>query len=111
MATFTYTASYGASATQSPRVRMIRFGDGYEQRASFGINTDARTWNLDFRGRDDTDANAIIAFFEARAAVESFDWTPPYGAAGKWICRSWSRSVASDGANDISATFEEVFES
>jgi len=111
MATFTYSASYGATVNQSPRVRSIKFGDGYEQRASFGINTDRRVWNLNFRGRDDTDADAIIAFLEAREGVENFDWTPPSGDAGKWICRSWSRSISSNGSNDISATFEEVFES
>lgn len=110
MATFTYDASYGASVTQAPTVRRIQFGDGYEQRATFGINNDARQWQLDFRAKNDTDANAIIAFFEARAAVEAFDWTPPYGAAGKWVCRSWARSVVADGISDISATFEEVFE-
>jgi len=93
MATFTYAASYGATVTQAPSVRYIRFGDGYEQRASFG------------------DADAIIAFLEARAGVDAFDWTPPSGSAGKWICRSWSRSISSNGANDISARFEEVFES
>lgn len=111
MATFTYVASYGASVNQAPSVRYIRFGDGYEQRASFGINTDQRIWNLDFRGRDDTDADAIIAFLEARAGVDAFDWTPPSGSAGKWVCRSWSRSISSNGTNDISARFEEVFES
>ena len=111
MATFTYVPSYSGSVTQQPRVRSIRFGDGYEQRATFGINTDRRTWNLDFRGRTDTDADAIIAFLEARAGVESFDWTPYHGSAGKWVCRSWSRTVIADDLSDISATFEEVFES
>lgn len=110
MSTFTYTASYGAAVTQTPEVRAMRFGDGYEQRASFGINNQPRVWQLDFRGRDDTDANAIIAFFVAANGVDNFDWTPPYGAAGKWICRSWIRSVVSNGASDISATFEEVFD-
>lgn len=111
MATFSYTPSYGGTVSHAPTVRFVQFGDGYEQRQSFGINNDKRIWNLDFRGRNDTDANAIVAFFEARAAVDSFDWSPPYGDAGKWICRSWSRSVTSNGLTDISATFEEVFES
>jgi phage-related protein len=111
VATFTYTPSYSGSVTHSPQVRSVQFGDGYEQRATFGINTDKRIWNLDFRGKDDTDANAITAFLEARGAVESFDWTPPYGDAGKWVCRSWSRTVISNGLSDISVTFEEVFES
>lgn len=110
MATFSYTATYGASVEESPRVRVVNFGDGYEQRLSYGINTSPRKWNLSFKARDNTDANAIIAFFQARNAVENFDWTPPYGSAAKWVCRQWSRSVVSNGISDISATFEEVFE-
>lgn len=110
MATFSYTPSYSATVNHAPKVREISFGDGYEQRATFGINNDPRVWQLDFRARDNTDANAIVAFLEARGAVESFDWTPPYGSAGKWVCRGWSRAVISNGISDISVTFEEVFE-
>jgi phage-related protein len=110
MATFTYIASYGASVAKQPKVRAISFGDGYEQRATFGINTTPRAWNLNFNGKTGTEADAIESFLSARNAVESFDWTPPTGSAGKWICRSWVRSIAEVDCYDISATFEEVFE-
>jgi phage-related protein len=111
MSTFTYVASYGAAVAQQPRVRSMVFGDGYEQRASFGINRQPRTWSLSFVARDDTDSAAIIAFFQARGGVENFSWTPPVGGAGKWICRSWNRTIVSNGISNIDATFEEVFES
>ena len=111
MSTFTYVAAYGSAVAQEPRVRRISFGDGYEQRASFGINLQPRVWSLTFLARDDTDSAAIIAFLKARRGVENFDWTPSVGAAGKWICRSWNQTVVSNGISDINATFEEVFES
>lgn len=110
MATFTYIASYGVVQKKEPKVRSMSFGDGYEQRARFGINTNPRKWDLRFNGKTDFEADAIEAFLDARAGAESFDWTPPTGTSGKWICRAWTRSITDIEINDISATFEEVFE-
>jgi phage-related protein len=110
MATFTYIASYGAMVKKQPRVRSINFGDGYEQRATFGINNNPRLWTLEFNGKTGTEADAIDNFLTARAGVEKFDWTPPTGSAGKWICRAWNRSIVDSDIHNISASFEEVFE-
>jgi phage-related protein len=110
MSTFTITASYGAALSQEPKVRRMSFGDGYEQRAAFGINRQPRAWALTWEGKNNTDAAAIISFFEARGGVENFSWTPPVGSAGKWVVRSWNRSIVSNGLSNIQATFEEVFE-
>lgn len=110
MATFTYIASYGASVRKEPKVRTVSFGDGYEQRLAYGINTSPREWNLDFNGKTTAEADLIDAFLTARNAVENFDWTPPTGSAGKWVCRAWTRSIADINCHNISATFTEVFE-
>jgi phage-related protein len=56
-----------------------------------------------------SDLDAIEAFLVARNGIESFDWTPPTGAAGKWICTSWNRSYSAQNVNSLSATFTEVF--
>lgn len=111
MSTFTFVAAYGSAVAQEPRVRQISFGDGYEQRATFGINRQPRVWSLSFLARDSTDSAAIIAFFQARGGVENFSWTPPVGLIGKWICRSWNQTIVSNNISNIDATFEEVFES
>lgn len=42
--------------------------------------------------------------------MELFDWSPPYGGAGKWVCREWSSAPTSPNTRSVSATFEEVFE-
>lgn len=110
MATFTYTPEFGAAVTHKPTVRAVKFGDGYEQRLAYGINTNPRVWDLRFASRSNTEADAILAFLEARGAVESFDWTPPSGSAGKWICREWSRTMDRYNLNTVQAKFEEVFE-
>lgn len=110
MATFTYTPDFGASQTKRPRVNSMRFSDGYEQRATFGINTNPQEWSLTFAMRTDSEASAIDAFLEARKGVESFDWTPPNSSAGRYICREWTKTLDRNNLNTIQAKFEQVFD-
>ena len=110
MAVFTYTADYGATKRVTPRVRVSSFGDGYEQRQANGINTMPKSWPLTFSLRTDTEADAIDNFLGTQAAVSSFDWTDPYGVAGKYVCRSWQRTKDRFNLNTITCTFEQVFE-
>lgn len=108
MSTFTWSPAPGAAQVKTPRVRTAVFGDGYQQRVGDGINTVARVWNLTFR-RLTVDIDAIDAFLTARNGVESFTWTPPSGATGKFICKNWSQNIPAPQLQEISATFEEVF--
>lgn len=110
MTTFTYIPSYGASQKKKPVVLSVKFGDGYEQRAQFGINQNPRIWNLAFNGRTQTEASAIDAFLTTQAGVTYFTWTPPTGAVGKWLCRDWDLSLVEIDCYNISASFEEVFD-
>ena len=110
MATFTYTPSFEATEVSKPRVSKIQYGDGYEMRATFGLNTDPKEWPLTFAERADTERDNILAFFEARGGVESFDWTPPRGTAGKYVCEEWQVTLRSCNFNTIQAKFREVYE-
>ena len=110
MATFTYIASFESSEASQPRVNTFKAGDGYEQRVSFGLNVDPKQWKLVFSNRTDTERNNILSFFEARAGAESFDWTPPRGSAGKYVCQEWQLTLSNCNNNQIEATFRQVFE-
>lgn len=110
MSTFTWIPSYPASQPVKPLVLKAQFGDGYEQRVGDGINTMARTWNVQFNLRLAAEIDAIEAFLKARAGVQSFDWTPPRGAAGKWVCESWTPGLEQPVYASLSAVFREVFE-
>lgn len=110
MATFTYTPDNSAQLAVKPRVLQAQFGDGYRLRVADGINVRPRQWRLTFNTRTDAEMAPIVAFLEARNGVEAFDWTPPLGTAGKWICEEWGQTVVRFGINDLSATFVEVFE-
>jgi phage-related protein len=110
MATFLFTPTYEATEASEPRARRFQAGDGYEQRIRFGLNTDAKQWSLNFAAKTNTERDDILTFLEARAAVESFDWTPPRGIAGKYVCEKWQVTLQSENSSTIQATFRQVFE-
>jgi phage-related protein len=67
---------------------------------------------LRWTAKSNSDANAIEAFFDARASdAASFDWTPLNDTnTYKWVCKSWQRNYQYADINEISATFQQVFE-
>lgn len=109
MPTFNYLPDHGAEAAIRPRVMVAPYGDGYEQRVVDGINSKPRTWRLSFANRPKAEATEIEAFLNARGGAESFDWTPPHGEVGKWLCREWSISATAPGIYSVSAEFVEIF--
>jgi phage-related protein len=108
MSTFTYIPTYSANVSKQPKVASTKFGDGYEQSVPLGINTQARKWSLTF-AREYVNIGAIDTFLTTLNGVDSFDWIPPTGLTGKWICKSWSRSKESYNFDTLVAVFEEVF--
>ena len=112
MATFPdYKPQFSANKRSAPKLRVTQFGDGYQQRTSFGLNQDPKVWNLTFNV-DDEDAVEIETFLEARGKDgASFSWQPPDETSPlKWICRSFNKEIFSFNRNRITATFEQVFE-
>ncbi len=112
MATFpSITPTYGLQKRSSPVVRTVRFGDGYEQRTSLGLNQKPKVYNLTFNVSE-ADADTIETFLDARAADNaSFDFTPPgEGSSSKFVCENWSKSIPYLNRASIQATFREVFE-
>lgn len=110
MATFSYEADNGAQLTAEPRVLASQFGDGYSQRVGDGINIRPRSWALTFNARTAAEMSPIVAFLEARNGIEAFDWTPPKGSAGKFVCKRWQQTAVRYGLENLAATFDEVFE-
>jgi len=105
------TPDFSLNKKSEPRVRSIQYGDGYSQRLRYGLNTSPKIWDLKWTAKNNTDANAIEAFLEARAGAESFYWTPPAGTgAGRYICPNWNRELQYANINIINATFVQVFE-
>jgi phage-related protein len=112
MATFpSVTPTYGAQKSSAPNFRIARFGDGYEQRTTFGLNQNPKQWDLTWNVSE-TDADTIETFLDARAADgASFEWTPlGESTEYKWVCEQWSKSIPYLNRATIQATFRQVFE-
>ncbi len=113
----TTAVSFAATGTQTPNIRTTRMGDGYEQRVEFGLNPSPKTWDIVFKNRTDVDRDKILAFLQERNGKESFDWMDPQQStmsAGssfkRYKCREWTYEMLAFNVNDISVTFEQVFE-
>ena len=107
METFNWIPQKSSTASISPRVRVIKFGDGYEQRIQDGINNDLRSYNVTFIGLFD-DITLIDEFLTRQGAVRAFKWGEPHTHKTiTVVCRSWS-STSNGAAKTITATFDEV---
>jgi len=112
MATFPdFDPQYSATKRSQPIQRITQFGDGYQQRTSFGLNQDPKVWNLTFNVKD-SDADTIETFLEARGKDgASFDWSPPDETTTyKWIAQSFNREMFDSDRSRITTSFRQVFE-
>lgn len=95
------------TGTAEPKVRLVSFGDGYEQRQKNGINHNLRSYSLTFTGDRDY-IDEIDDFLDDRGGVEAFTWK----VQDKWLnrtfkCATWTRTV--NGIWEVvTATFQEV---
>ena len=113
MATFpAITPSYGAQKSSSPKLQVVKFGDGYEQRVKIGINQNPKEWSLSWDNITEANSDTIETFLDARADDgASFSWTPPAESTEyKWVCPEWNKTIPYTGRATITATFRQVFE-
>ena len=113
MATFpSIQPNYGISKKNQPNVKIVQFGDGYQQRITTGLNQNLKVWNLRFQNISEANSDIIETFLDARAENnDSFDWTAPGEASSsKYICLSWSKTIPYNNIATIIASFEEVAE-
>jgi phage-related protein len=109
--TFTWAPDYGASKSSKPRVQSVKYGDGYEARNRFGLNRTPQVWSVQFKLREQDEADLIDAFLAAAEGSDYFQWTPPGASAPlNFLCREWSRAMPVPNRFDITATFEQVFD-
>lgn len=78
-ATFPYQCDWAPSPTMEPSRLKVAFGDGYEQRASAGLNPFLASYDLAFSVRSEAEANAIYAWLQFNNAhVDPFYWDPTW---------------------------------
>jgi len=108
MADFTYIPSFSSQLVERPKKLKVQFGDGYQQRAQDGINTNLKRWRLNFNGLTTADADAIQAFLEGKDGRTNFTWDDPDGNTVTVICEDWNKVFATTASRNMIMTFEEV---
>ncbi len=105
------TPSLSSRKSQSARVLRAEFGDGYNQRATDGINNVRGEFNNIWRGIPNADADIIINFLIDHAGANSFTWTDPTTSLTIDItCEEWTRTPLSLNYQTVTAVFREVFD-
>jgi len=113
MATFpSIEPSYPVKKSSSPKIRTVKFGDGYEHRILFGLNQNPKQFSLTWKDLSETDSDTIETFLDARADDNaSFTYTPPNEASSmQFKCSTWSKNMNYSNLATINATFVQVFE-
>ena len=105
---FIWVPNFGAQQTSRPKVRSIAFGDGYEQRLAYGLNTDLKTWNLKFEYITTAEKEQIIGFLEARQGTQNFNWLTLDGVVSSFVCQEWDATATHPNLWSINAVFREV---
>ena len=103
------------SRTSTPKVRITKFGNGYEQRGKMGLNALDETYAVNMKNRENTAADDIIKFFEDKAGVTSFNFiVPDSNASGsertiKVVCDNWSINYGNGSYYNVTAKFRRIY--
>jgi phage-related protein len=100
----------------TPSVLMIKFGDGYEQRAANGINSIQELFDVSFSPRQKSEIDDIIDFLDSKKGVTSFNFTIPdtngtnNETTIKVVCQEYATEFINSNFYGCSATFRRVYE-
>lgn len=107
MQTFWWKVQNNSQTSATPKTKVIKFGDGYEQRTQNGINNNLKNYSVTLVGIRE-DLIWALKFLEDHGAIKAFLWKEPSTYKNiKVVCRSWT-STPNGNAMTITATFEEV---
>ncbi len=113
MATFpAIQPSYPVQKESKPKIRTVEYGDGYQQRFTFGLHNTVKIFNLQWTNLSEADADTIETFLYDRVDDQaSFDYLPPEELSSmKFVCKTWRKTIPYPTYATITATFEQVFE-
>jgi hypothetical protein len=112
---FWWKPSYNAKINVNPRIKINKFGNGYEQRIVDGLNNNLIEFNLAFENRSELETVSILHFLKQRNVQESFIYNIPTifsksssNLTTRFICPEWSPSYISYNNYTIEAKFIEV---
>ena len=109
--TSAFVPLYGTTKSNAPNTRIVKFGDGYEHRISYGLNQNAKTFNLTFEVSE-ADADTLTNFLDERAVDgANFTYTVPGESAMNFVVEGgYNKSVPYLNRARVQVTFRQVFE-
>ena len=106
---FNWSPRVGSSGDDQPDVLESKFGNGYSQRLSVGINNVAGAYTVSFTGGE-AYIKPIREFFKRHKGANHFLWTPPLEVQGAFITTGgWQLQTHGNKKYTLSTTFEQVF--
>ena len=106
----------GFTRGSKPKVHVMSFGDGYEQRLADGINNLEQELTVSFSTRPKAEIDDLVAFFESLGGVSKFRFDIEDSNAGsstetiKCVCDDWQQTWAYDNFYSLTAKFRRVYE-
>ena len=109
--TSAFVPLYGTTKSNAPNTRIVKFGDGYEHRISYGLSQNAKTFNLTFE-ESEADADTLTDFLDARAVDgANFRYTVPTESAMNFVVEgNYRKTITYNGRARVQVTFRQVFE-
>ncbi|WP_436897707.1 phage tail protein [Acinetobacter gyllenbergii] len=98
----------GNSQTNSFKTLSSKFGDGYEQNVSVGINNKSGQWQYSKTGTKAL-IHEIKAFFDDHKGADSFLWDSPLDGEVRVKTGDYQPTCLGGDAWRISTTFTQVF--
>ena len=107
---FEWLPDYNLQVSNAPRVHSIKFGDGYEQRITHGINNSLMNLPVTFNNRTEEETVAIAHFLADKEAKHPFYFRvpEPHNVIKKFVCKQWASTLVFENNFNTTATFEEV---
>lgn len=105
--TFTFRVNSDASGEGKAVTHKVQFGDGYEQEAEQGINSQTERWSNTFSGYK-AQAVALKNWLLAHKGV-AFYWTPPLGEQSFFKWRTYRITPQGGGYYLVTMEFEQVY--
>ncbi|MEK6883795.1 MAG: phage tail protein, partial [Nanoarchaeota archaeon] len=107
---FIWNPSYSLNIDISPRVKTIKFGEGFSQDIPDSINSNLLNIECVFDGRDIEEATAILHFLSARSGTQTFLFTlpTPFNKKKRWKSQEYPASINFWNNNSIKCVMREV---
>tara|TARA_Y100001937_G_scaffold33492_1_gene47760 strand:+ start:647 stop:1000 length:354 start_codon:yes stop_codon:yes gene_type:complete len=106
--------SFPVRKKSQPKVRVVKFADGFEHRIVFGLaeHQNPKEFIFIWKNISESESDVIESFLDARALDgASFTYTPPNESTSmNFKCTTWNKNMQFPTRATIQATFTEVFE-